>query len=63
MEFMLACEERRALFTPLRYLVDGVSGRKAEVFLKRIGKRLALKWDKSYSEVMGWLRARIHFKN
>ena len=36
-------------------------GNEAEVFLKRIGDSLALKWDKSYNEVMGWLRARMTF--
>ena len=43
MEYMLTCKEKRALFIPLCYSVDGVSGSEAEVFLKRIGKCLALK--------------------
>ena len=38
-----------------------MSGSEGMVFLKIIGLHVAPKWDKSYSEVMGWLRARISF--
>ena len=34
-------------------------GNETKVFFKRISDGLALKWDKSYNEVMGWLRAWI----
>ena len=60
-KYSVACEERRALFTPLCFSVDGLMGTEAEVFLKRLGDRLAVKWEKSYSEVMGWVRARLSF--
>ena len=56
-----ACEERHALFTPLCCSVDGMLGGEAEVFMKVIGERLASKWDQSYDEVMGWIRARLTF--
>ena len=49
------------MFTPLRFSVDGMLGGEAEVFLKRLGDGPAMKWGKSYSEVMGWLRARLSF--
>ena len=52
-----ACEERHSLFTPLCCSVDGMVGGEANVFLKLVGERLAGKWDQSYGEVMGWIRA------
>ena len=61
MKYSLACEERRGTFTPFCCSVDGLSGHEAETFLKRLGDCLAVKWDKSYSEVMGWVRARLMF--
>ena len=60
-KYTTACEERRASFTPICFSVDGVFGSEAEVFLKRLGERLAAKWDRGYSQVMGWLRARMSF--
>ncbi len=56
-----ACEERHPLFTPFCCSVDGMLGVEAEVFLKIIGERLAVKWDSSYGEMMGWLRSRLSF--
>ena len=49
------------MLTPLCFSVDGILGGDAEVFLKRLGDGLAMKWGKSYSEVMGWSRARPSF--
>ena len=59
--YSTACEERRTQFTPLCFLVDGLTGSEAETFLKRLGDGLAVKWEISYSQVMGWLRARLSF--
>ena len=56
-----SCEERRAVFTPLCVSVDRLFGKETEHFVKRIGQSLLLKWDKSYSQVMGWIRARLSF--
>ena len=56
-----ACEERHSLLTPFCCSVDGMLGVEAEVFLKVIGERLAVKWDASYGEMMGWLRSRLSF--
>ena len=36
-------------------------GGEAEIFMKLIGERLANKWDKSYGDVIGWIRARLGF--
>ena len=60
-KYSIACEERRGTFTPFCCSVDGLLGHEAETFLRRIGDCLAVKWERSYSEVMGWIRARLVF--
>ena len=60
-KYATACEERRASFTPICCSVDGVFGSEAEVFLKRLGENLAAKWNRGYSQVIGWVRARMSF--
>ena len=60
-KYCSACLNRWALFTPLCVSVDGMLGREATVFLKRLGDRLAVKWERGYSEVMSWIRARLSF--
>ena len=39
--------------------VDNALDCKANVILKRIDMRLSFKWNKSYSEVMDWIQARL----
>ena len=43
------------MFTPMCTSVDGLLGREANVFVKRIAERLSRKWDTNYSEVLGWI--------
>ena len=52
---------RRASFIPLVVSVDGVLGREANCLVKQLAQKLAHKWDKSNSEVIGWMRARLSF--
>ena len=56
-----ACEARRAAFTPFCVSVDGLLGTEVQHFMKRLGIQLAQKWEKSYGETMGWIRARLSF--
>ena len=56
-----ACAARRAHFTPLCFSVDGLAGSEANCFLKRMACRLSSRWDRSYAEVLGWIRARLAF--
>ena len=60
-KYLSACEARRALFTPICVSVDGMVGREANAFLKRLGDRLSLKWTRPYSEVINWIRTRLTF--
>ena len=48
-------------FTPLCVSVDGMLGSEAEFFVKRLGDFLAARWERLYSVVMGWVRARLTF--
>ena len=54
-----ACEATRRDFVPFIVSTDGCVGEQAEAFLKRLGRCLAEKWQRSYSQVMGFVRSRI----
>ncbi len=58
-KYHAAATARRAAFTPLIVTDDGAMEGETEIFMKRIGERLAAKWDKSISSVMGWIRSRL----
>ena len=58
-KYLQACQDRHATFTPLCVSVDGMLGSEAEFFVRRLGDFLAVKWERSYSVVMGWVRARL----
>ena len=60
-KYSAAVEERRASFTPFVVSVDGVLGHYAQHLMKRLCDQIAMKWEKSHSEVMGWVRARMAF--
>ena len=44
-----------------KYSLVGLLGGKANFFLKCLADHLAVKWEKSYSAVMGWVKARLSF--
>ena len=54
-----ACEARRANFVPFVVTTDGCIGEQAKKYMQRLGRRLADKWGKTYSEVAGFLNARV----
>eukprot|EP00923_Selenidium_pygospionis_P053640 GHVN01093213.1.p1 GENE.GHVN01093213.1~~GHVN01093213.1.p1 ORF type:complete len:137 (+),score=20.63 GHVN01093213.1:337-747(+) len=56
-----ACVERRAHFTPFVVSVDGAFGAEANTFLSQIARKLVLKWEMKYSQVMRWVRTRMSF--
>ena len=60
-KYLQACQDRHATFTPLCLSVDGMLGSEAEFFVKRLGDFLAARWERPYSVVMGWVRARLSF--
>ena len=54
-----ACKDIRADFVPFVVSTDGCMGEQAQKFLRRLGRRLAEKWGKAYSSVVGFLFARM----
>ena len=54
-----AVEDRRGTFTPFIATCDAILDVEAEHYIKRLSSHLAEKWGKSYSGVIGWVRARI----
>jgi len=60
-KYSLACQSRRASFTPLCVSVDGLLAPEANYFVRRLGDRLSMKWEQSFSVVMSWVRARLSF--
>ena len=60
-KYLQACQDRRATFTPLCVSVDGMLGSEGACFVKRMSDFLAAKWERPYSVVSGWVRARLSF--
>jgi hypothetical protein len=56
-KYLDACLARRKTFMPLSYSVDGMAGKEARAFEKRIAALLAEKWGRAYSEMCGWVRS------
>ena len=54
-----ACLERRRSFTPICYSVDGMAGRETRAAEKQLARLLADKWERTYSQMAGYVRARM----
>ena len=59
LHYLRLCVKRRRSFTPLIYSVDGMAGREAQAFEKRITHLLAEKWECHYSEPRRFVRGRM----
>jgi hypothetical protein len=53
------CLARRRTFTPLVFSVDGMRGTEASAACKRLSSLLSAKWARHYSEVCGYVHAKI----
>ena len=60
-KYLQACQDRRAAFTPLCVSVDGLLGKEADFFIHRLCDFLSIKWERPFSLVMNWIRARLSF--
>ena len=60
-KYLDASVARRAHFTPLCFSVDGLVGVEAASFLKRIANCLSARWERSYADVIFWIRAHLAF--
>jgi hypothetical protein len=54
-----AAHEKRATFTPILATCDAIFDHEATVYMKRLSSLLASKWNQHYSQVHGWLKARM----
>jgi hypothetical protein len=53
------CLKERRHFTPFVVSADGLTGEEAKFVMRKLSKELAEKWRKSYSEVSGYVNARM----
>ena len=57
--YSAAVEDRRGTFTAFIATCDAILDTEAEHYVKRLSSYMAEKWGKSYSQVTGWVRAKI----
>ena len=60
-KYLDAAAAHCAHFTPLCFSVDGVAGSEVASFLKRLSYCLSACWERSYANIMYWIRARLSF--
>ena len=53
------CITRQWTFSPLVYLVDGMACNEAKAFEKHVASPMAMKHDRQYSEMLGFVQARM----
>ena len=54
-----ACKEAHWHFTLLVYSVDGLEGTEAKAACRRLASILAVKWNRNYSQVCGFVHSRL----
>ena len=57
--YLQACLLRRRTFTPMVYSVDGITGAETLAAQKRLATLLSYKLKREYSEMCGFVRARM----
>ena len=57
--YLRDCLERRRTFTPMVYSVDGIPGAEALAAQKRLAALLSYKLKREYSDMCGFVRARM----
>jgi hypothetical protein len=58
-KYLEPCLKQRRHFTPFVVSTDGLLGEEAKSVLKKLSIALSVKWNKSYSEVRGYVNARM----
>ena len=58
-KYLSACLSQRRHFTPLITSVDGLVEKEGVAYCQRLASKLADKWQKPYSSVMGYVKARL----
>ena len=57
--YLAACLKQRRDFTPFVVSTDGLLGKEAKTLLRKLSSLIAAKWDKPYSQVCGYVNARM----
>ena len=58
-KYLEACQAQRRDFTPFVVSADGLLGKEAKTLLRQLSSRLAEKYEKAYSQVCGFVMARM----
>ena len=58
-KYLDACLKQRRNFSPFVISTDGLMGKEADLLLRQIAQKLALKWHLPYSQVVNYVRTRI----
>ncbi len=58
-KYLEACLEQRRHFSPFVASTDGLLGKESRTLLKKLSALLAEKWEKPYSEICGYVNARM----
>ena len=58
---LTATEARRGSLSPFVVTVDDALGPEAVLFLCHLAEKLSAGWEKSYGEILGWIKARLSF--
>ena len=58
-KYLPDCQAQRRDFTPFVVTTEGMLGREADCFLKRVAMKLAKKWSRPYSQVVGFIKTRF----
>ena len=58
-KYLELCKETRRSFMPLVFSVDGMFSAETSAATKRLASKLSYKWGRQYSEVCGYVRARL----
>ena len=57
--YLKACLARRRSFMPIIYSVDGMACKEVNAYKKRIVSLLTKKWERPYSEMVGYVHGRM----
>ena len=60
-KYSQAAETINASLAPFVVTADGAMGLEAKTFIRHVAEKIAAIWHKSYSEVLGYVRARMLF--
>ena len=58
-KYLKGCLDQRRHFTPFVVSCEGMLGKEADVFFKRLSMKLAEKWHRPYSQTVSFVKTRF----